>query len=89
MFESLTKLTPLVCLAVALTGCRGESSEAPYDFIGRVDEAHLALEDVTTSGMERLLTDAFTFRSETRRALAARSLRGSHLVVGLTSGSLE
>ena len=71
MFESLTKLTPLVCLAVALTGCRGESSEAPYDFIGRVDEAHLALEDVTTSGMERLLTDAFTFRSETRRALAA------------------
>ena len=71
MFESLTKLTPLVCLAVALTGCRGESSEAPYDFIGRVDEAHLALEDVTTSRMERLLTDAFTFRSETRRALAA------------------
>ena len=71
MSEALAKLALLVYLLVAATGCRGVSAPAPYLFLDHLDNAEVTFEDARTNASEWKLFEVFTFRSETRRALAA------------------
>jgi len=69
--ETFAKFASLVFFLVALTGCRGASAPAPYFFLDHLEDAELTLEDAGKNVSEWEVSDVFTFRSETRRALAA------------------
>ena len=70
MSETLAKFASLVFLLVALTSCRGASAPTPYFFLDHLEDAELTLEEAGKNVSAWKLSDVFTFRSETRRALA-------------------
>jgi len=68
--DTLLKFASLACLVGALTGCRDTTAPAPYFFLDHLANAEVPRDAAGTNAAAWELSNVFTFRSETRRALA-------------------